>query len=148
MEALCQVPTKFHTWLHLFFKLTRRRTRECFTADSICVLKSFLRPSSVLTTRKRRLCEICTTDLSRPVMLDEQREWERHCKSWRHQYLVKLKVHEEEASAFQEAQSEPFPASPASPASPTRIWLERSFRARTAWGAARRMPGAQQFAGI
>jgi hypothetical protein len=142
MEALCPVPNKFHHWLHLFFRLSRRRTRECFITDSFHVLKSPPRPSAVLTSHKRRLCEICTTDPSRPVMLDEQREWERHCKSWRHQYLVGLKAREEEISAFQDetVQSEEPPAA--------RIWLERAFVARTAWGAARRMRGAQQFAGI
>ena len=69
-------------------------------------------------------------------MLDEEREWIRHCKSWRHQYLLKLKVREEEMSAFQDTQCQPFPA---------RIWLEQSFDARIA---TRGMRGAQQFAGI
>jgi len=72
------------------------------------VLKSLPRTSDALTSRKRRSCEICTTDPSPPVMLDEEREWTRHCKPWRHLYLVKLKAREEEF-AFQGAQSEPFP---------------------------------------
>jgi len=129
MEVLCPVPTRFHPWLQLLCRLNRRRRRECFITDSAHVLKSLPRPSAALTYRKRRLCEICTTDPSRPVMLDEHREWERHCKSWRHQYLAGLKVRGEEVSAFQDAQSECFP---------TRIWSEPAFEARTAWGAARR----------
>ena len=146
MEALCPVLTKFHPWLHPFFKLNRRRRRECLIACSVHDLKSLPRPSAALTSRKRRLCEICTTDPSRPVMLDEEREWERHCKSWGHRNLVKLNAHEEEMSAFQEEQSESFPAQ--NEPRPARIWLERAFDTRTAWSAARRMPRARQFAGI
>ena len=131
------MPTTFHPWLHPCCKLNRRRRRECFILDSVHVLKSFHRPSAALTSRKRRLCEICTTDPSRPVMLDESREWERHCKSWRHNYLARLKVNEEEMSAFQEVHSQPLPAQ--SEPLPARIWLERAFDTRTAWSAARRM---------
>ena len=146
MEALCPMPKRFHPWLHPCFKLNGRRGRESFTLGSVHVLKSVPRPSATLATRKRRLCEICTTDPSRPVMLDEAREWERHCKSWRHKYLVRLNVHDEEMSAFQEVQSEPFPAQ--SEPVPARIWLERAFDARTAWSTTRRIRGRQQFASI
>ena len=75
-------------------------------------------------------------------MLDEEREWERHCKSWRHQYMVKLKVRGEEESAFQEAQSDPFPVG---------TWVEvQTVGTRMTWNTARRMRAARarRFVGI
>lgn len=115
-------------------------TYVLYNGCCIRVLTSLPRPSAALTTRKRRLCEICTTDPSYPVMLDEVREWERHCKSARHLYLANLKVRGEQEAAFQEAQIDPFPV---------RTLVEvQTFSTRTAWNAARRMRAAHQFACI
>ena len=66
-------------------------------------------------------------------MLGEAREWERHCKSVRHLYLVNLEVHSEQEVAFQEAQIKPFP-------------VGTMVRTHTAWNMAWRMWAAHQFA--
>ena len=97
MKDVCPVPTTYHYWPHPFFKSIRKQRRECFMTE-ICsyVLKSLSRPSAVLASRKKRLCEVCTTDPLHPMMFDEEREWTPHCKSRSHQRLVKRKAREPE----------------------------------------------------
>jgi len=54
-----------------------------------------INPASVLQARTRRICQVCTPQKDRPVMLEEGAEWVAHEKTRNHQRLVaKLKRNE------------------------------------------------------
>jgi len=46
--------------------------------------RSTLLPSESLSARRKRVCEICTKDSSRPIMIEEGKEWRAHVKSRGH----------------------------------------------------------------
>lgn len=45
-------------------------------------------PTAVLLARRKVICPICTTDDSKPIMIEEGREWEAHARSKVHRHLA------------------------------------------------------------
>ncbi|KAF8271953.1 tRNA isopentenyltransferase [Lactarius quietus] len=45
-------------------------------------------PTAVLSARQKVICPVCTTDESKPVMIEEGREWEAHARSKVHRRLA------------------------------------------------------------
>jgi len=46
-------------------------------------------PTAVLLARRKVICPVCTTDESKPVMIEEGREWEAHARSKAHRHLAR-----------------------------------------------------------
>lgn len=52
-------------------------------------------PSEGLTARRKRVCDVCTKDPDRPVMLEAGNEWDVHVKTRKHCKLAHAEKHEE-----------------------------------------------------
>ncbi|KAL9714932.1 tRNA dimethylallyltransferase, mitochondrial [Leucoagaricus gongylophorus] len=48
-----------------------------------------VRPSAILEARRKIICTVCTTDESRPVMIEQGLDWELHLKTRSHKRLQK-----------------------------------------------------------
>lgn len=59
------------------------------------ILNSPCSPSETLSARRKRTCDVCTDDPTRPIMIEEGSEWDRHVKTKVHKRLANLEQHEE-----------------------------------------------------
>ncbi|KAF8331952.1 IPP transferase-domain-containing protein [Cantharellus anzutake] len=55
--------------------------------------KSSSLPSELLSARRKRICEICTKNPTRPIMIEEGKEWRMHVKSRAHRGRVRREQH-------------------------------------------------------
>ena len=55
--------------------------------------------------RRKVICPVCTTDESKPVMIEEGREWEAHARSKAHRRLAAKGVRNRHVSAAVDGQS-------------------------------------------
>lgn len=56
-------------------------------------------PTAVLLARRKVTCPVCTTDESKPVMIEEGREWEAHARTKVHRRLAAKGVGNRHVSA-------------------------------------------------
>ncbi len=61
------------------------------------------RPSESLSVHRKRICEICTEDPSRPIMIEEGKEWKVHVKSRGHKNKAGREQHLERIRRLKEA---------------------------------------------
>ncbi|KDQ11644.1 hypothetical protein BOTBODRAFT_177046 [Botryobasidium botryosum FD-172 SS1] len=64
------------------------RTLSDVAREMLSTHKHGLSPTETLLARRKRQCTICTSDPTRPVMLEEGREWQVHVKSRAHRTLA------------------------------------------------------------
>jgi len=81
------------------------RASSDVAAELLQPQRSLLLPSELLSVRRKRVCEICTEDPLRPIMIEEGKEWEVHTKSKGHksragreQYLERIRKLKEAAA--------------------------------------------------
>ena len=46
-------------------------------------------PSDVLVSRRKQVCQTCTTDPSRPIMIELGAEWDKHIRSKSHRRFLR-----------------------------------------------------------
>ncbi|KAK0197484.1 tRNA isopentenyltransferase [Armillaria mellea] len=56
--------------------------------DMLTVEEKATDPMSVLNSRRKMTCEVCTTNKNQPVMIEEGREWDVHRKTRTHRKLL------------------------------------------------------------
>lgn len=65
----------------------RPQSKRCFRYCQATSANRFS-PTAVLLARRKVICPACTTDESKPVMIEEGREWEAHARSKVHRHLA------------------------------------------------------------
>ncbi|KAI0088425.1 tRNA isopentenyltransferase [Irpex rosettiformis] len=56
--------------------------------EMLTIAQKPINPEAILEARRRIVCHTCTTDESKPVMIEQGKEWEAHARTKRHRTAV------------------------------------------------------------
>lgn len=75
---------------HAWSTLSTGQVCDIFTSASYIaiVLTRLISPADIIASRRKLICDICTTNLDRPVMIEYGPQWEAHIRSRGHRRLA------------------------------------------------------------
>jgi len=85
-DVLCKAKTLLHAFLRQV-DLPDASSLSSIAQNMLAVPNKPTDPTGILVARRKIICSSCTTNTQQPVMIEDGREWESHCRTRAHKRM-------------------------------------------------------------